>query len=188
MRKWKKWRKWNRIIHRDFGYICVGLTIIYAVSGIAVNHVDTWNPNYSTKMVQTNIGQVTDNGKIGQEDIRNILDKLEVEGKYKSSFFEDPETLKIFAENNTITVNLTTGDCVQEIITSRPLLHEFNFLHLNHPKKMWTYIADVYAVMLFVLAITGLFVIKGKKGIAGRGAWMTIIGIAIPVLFLILYF
>jgi len=48
--------------------------------------------------------------------------------------------------------------------------------------------ADVYAVMLFVLAITGLFVIKGKKGIAGRGAWMTIIGIAIPVLFLIIYF
>jgi len=97
MKKWRKWNKWNRIIHRDFGYLCVGLTIIYAVSGIAVNHVDTWNPNYSTEWIQTNIGKVSDNGKIGQEDIRNILDKLEVEGKYKSSFFENRQTLIILS-------------------------------------------------------------------------------------------
>ncbi len=183
-----KWRKWNKIIHRDFGYLCVGLTIIYAVSGVAVNHIDIWNPSFSTEIVERNIGPVSGSGKIGDEDIHRILNKLKVEGDYKSSFFEDRETLKIFVDMNTITVNLITGETVQEIITSRPLLYEFNFLHLNHPKKMWTYLADIYAVMLIVLAITGLFILKGKKGITGRGAWMTIIGIAVPVLFLILYF
>jgi len=32
-------RTWLRAIHRDVGYSAVGLTIVYAASGIAVNHV-----------------------------------------------------------------------------------------------------------------------------------------------------
>jgi hypothetical protein len=38
------WRKWFRIIHRDFGYLFFGVTLVYAVSGIAINHLDDWNP------------------------------------------------------------------------------------------------------------------------------------------------
>lgn len=41
-----KWRRWNNIIHRDLGYLCAGLTIVYVVSGIAVNQVRDWNPNF----------------------------------------------------------------------------------------------------------------------------------------------
>ncbi len=41
-----KWRKWNRAVHRDFGYFFFGMVIIYALSGIAINHLDDWNPNY----------------------------------------------------------------------------------------------------------------------------------------------
>ncbi len=44
------WRKklfvLNRSFHRDIGYFCVGLILIYAISGIAVNHIDSWNPSY----------------------------------------------------------------------------------------------------------------------------------------------
>nr|MCU0409567.1 hypothetical protein [Bacteroidales bacterium] len=38
--------KLNRITHRDIGYLIAGLTIIYALSGIALNHKHDWNPNY----------------------------------------------------------------------------------------------------------------------------------------------
>ena len=34
-----KIRKWNRIIHRDLGYIAVGLSLVYAISGVVVNHI-----------------------------------------------------------------------------------------------------------------------------------------------------
>ena len=47
--------------------------------------------------------------------------------------------------------------------------------------------ADAYAFSLAVLAVTGLFVLKGRKGITGRGAWLTGAGIAIPLLFLFFY-
>jgi len=62
-----------------------------------------------------------------------------------------------------------------------------NFLHLNESKKLWTWMADLYAIALALLAITGLFVLKGKKGITGRGAWLTGAGVVIPVVFLLMY-
>ena len=42
------WRKLNNALHRDVGYLVVGLTIVYAVSGLAVNHRADWNPSYRT--------------------------------------------------------------------------------------------------------------------------------------------
>ena len=40
------WRKWNRVLHRDLGYLFFGMSVIYALSGIALNHVNDWNPSY----------------------------------------------------------------------------------------------------------------------------------------------
>ena len=45
-----QWRRWNNILHRDIGYVCVALTVIYAVSGIAVNHIHDWNLNYRIEL------------------------------------------------------------------------------------------------------------------------------------------
>ncbi len=80
-----------------------------------------------------------------------------------------------------------TGAVLIETVRDRRILREANFLHLNHPKKLWTYFADAYAVALALLAVTGVFVLKGKKGITGRGAWWTGAGVLIPAVFLWLY-
>ena len=32
-------RPWLRAVHRDAGYFGVGLTLVYALSGLAVNHI-----------------------------------------------------------------------------------------------------------------------------------------------------
>ena len=42
----KRWRGWLRAIHRDLGYLAVGFTLIYALSGIAINHIKDWDPNF----------------------------------------------------------------------------------------------------------------------------------------------
>src|SRR5215217_3476831 len=39
-------RPWVRAIHRDAGYFAVGLTVIYALSGLAVNHIADWDPSF----------------------------------------------------------------------------------------------------------------------------------------------
>jgi hypothetical protein len=38
-----------------------------------------------------------------------------------------------------------------------------------------------------LITITGLFVIKGKKGITGRGAWLTTLGLIVPLVLLLMY-
>lgn len=183
-----KWRKWLRILHRDIGYLAAGLTIIYVISGIAVNHTADWNPNYSIEESNTKINPFPDSVLTSRELVFNILNKLGEKGKLKNSFSSDPNTLKIFTEGNTITVNLKTGEVNQEKISSRTVIRETNFLHLNAPKAIWTFVADLFAVALGFLAISGLFMIKGKKGIAGRGAWLTAIGLLIPIAFLLIYY
>jgi hypothetical protein len=55
-----------------------------------------------------------------------------------------------------------------------------NQLHLNAPKRFWTVVVDLYAVALIVLAVMGMFVLKGATGIKGRGAWRTTAGVLPP--------
>ncbi|MCK6622699.1 MAG: PepSY-associated TM helix domain-containing protein [Calditrichaceae bacterium] len=186
--KKSNWRKWNRAIHRDLGYICAGLTLIYAISGVAVNHVQDWNPNYKIERTTAFVGPVEHYAEDTDDALaREVLRRLGLPGEYKNTFRPDPETLRIFAGNRTIQVNLRTGEAAQEIVRTRPLIYQTNFLHLNHPKRLWTYFADLYAVALALLAVTGLFILRGKQGITGRGAWLTAIGILLPLFFLWLY-
>jgi len=180
-----KWRKWNNILHRDIGYLTVGLTIIFAISGIAVNHIEDWNPNYKIEKKQFNIGPVE--ASLKAQIVEEVLQKLAIEDEVESSFRRSPEELQIFLQDHTIEINTNTGRGIHEFVSERALLFDFNFLHLNHAKKLWTYISDVYAVALLFLAISGLFVLKGKRGITGRGAWLSGIGFLIPILFLLIY-
>ncbi|MBZ0199595.1 MAG: PepSY-associated TM helix domain-containing protein [Ignavibacteriaceae bacterium] len=181
-----KWRKWLRILHRDIGYIATGLTVIYAISGIAVNHIDEWNPNYSIKKSTITLDSIP---KLEKEAmIKFILSEIGETGHVKNSFRPAPDQLDIFVEGNTIAVNYTTKEVSQEKVTSRTIIRESNFLHLNDPKKVWTYVADAFAVSLAFLAISGLFMIKGKNGIKGRGAWLTALGVLLPIIFLLVYY
>jgi len=68
----------------------------------------------------------------------------------------------------------------------RPVLREANYLHLNEPKGVWTWFADVYGVLLGTLAITGLFVLRGRTGLAGRGKWLVLAGLLPAIAFLLL--
>lgn len=183
----KNWRWWFHVLHRDVGYVCVGLTLIYAVSGIAVNHVADWNPSYAVEHVRSNIGPVAHTGPVDDALAKEVLARLELPPEYKTIFEPGPGQLRIIRENHTIDVVLATGAATHEIITPRLLLKEANALHLNHAKRAWTWVADAFSVALILLAITGMFLIKGQKGITGRGAWLTLAGCALPLVFLWLY-
>ena len=48
-----KWRNkslsyWLRVLHRDLGYLMVGVCLIYAVSGILLNHMNGKDPAFRT--------------------------------------------------------------------------------------------------------------------------------------------
>jgi len=182
-----KWRKWNNILHRDLGYLFFGLTIIYVISGISLNHKHDWNPNYTQKIQILSITPVSETYPLSEERIRLITDELGVSSTVKSSFQPEPGRLQIFLEEGNISVDLNSGQAELEYIKERRILKELNYLHINGPRKIWTYVSDLYALILCLLAVTGLFVLKGKRGLSGRGKWLTLLGIAIPIVFLLIY-
>ncbi len=180
-----KWRKWNNILHRDIGYLAVGLTIVFAISGIAVNHVDSWNPNFNIEY--QNIAIAPFDGKNADRAVAYVLSSLNIKEEPRSTFRPSRERLNIYLDKQTIEINLFTGKGRREIVQERVLLHDMNYLHLNHAKKWWTWFSDLYAVALLFLAISGMFVLKGKNGLSGRGKWLTGLGLFIPIVFILIY-
>jgi len=183
-----KWRRTIRVIHRDTGYIVAVLTIIYAVSGIAVNHIDDWNPNYIVEKDTVTITPLKDTLLTKDESVSYVLSQMGILDSVKSSFRPAPEMVDIFFVGKTISANISRGEVEIETISDRHIFKESNFLHLNTPKKLWTWIADIFAAALIFLAITGVFMNKGKHGIKGRGKWFISVGILIPLIFLIFYY
>ena len=181
------WRKWNNILHRDIGYISVGLIIIYSISGIAVNHISEWNPNYIIEKHIRFITPLTDSTLSSEQIIKKITNELNIHDSIKSFFRRDKNRLDIFLDSKTISAELPTGKVNIEIVRNRTIIKETNFLHLNNPKRAWTYVADLFAIALIFLAVSGLFVLKGKNGFSGRGKWLMLIGFLIPIIFLIIY-
>lgn len=182
-----QWRRWNIIVHRDLGYLCVGLTLVYAVSGVAVNHIGDWNPSFSIERREVQLGPLAGPAVGADSSIRATLVRLGLPPTFRTSYRTDSATIRVFREDGIVDLHLATGTATVELVRRRPIFQAANFLHLNQPKKLWTWMADAYAVALGILAITGLFVLKGKTGITGRGAWLTAIGAAIPLWFLWMY-
>jgi hypothetical protein len=182
-----KLRKWNRILHRDLGYIFFGMSVIYGLSGIALNHLDDWNPDYIIRTHEIVLDEFPAPGAVSREQAKDLVEKLDNDYQYKSHFFPRENLLKIFLKQGSATINLESGRTYIEILKKRSVFHEVNFLHYNKPKKLWTWFSDAFAVALILMAFTGLFMIRGRKGISGRGAWLTAVGILIPVIFLLLW-
>ncbi len=182
-----KWRKWNRIIHRDAGYFFFGLFIIYALSGIALNHRDDWNPNYIITNKTFHYSGQLDENSVSDEKVNELLIFLEEKQNIKKYYFPSENNFKIFLENGSVLIDINTGNGNVEKIKKRPVFKELNFLHYNNPEKFWIFYADLFAVFMIIIAITGLIILKGKNGFKKRGVWFVLAGIIFPIIILILY-
>jgi hypothetical protein len=178
-----KLRKLIIATHRDVGYFFAGLTVIYAISGVAVNHIDDWNPNYVIRQQTVEVGMLPEGTPEALGAL--VLDRLRIDEGPTSVVRMNPSQLKVFLEQRTLTVELPNGLVVDERSRRRYAFFELNYLHLNHGKGFWTWFADLYALGLLVLACTGIFIITGKKGLGGRGRWLLLAGLAIPILYLL---
>jgi hypothetical protein len=177
------WRPWLRAAHRDVGYVAVGLTFIYALSGIAVNHITDWadgDPSFKTYSATHEMGPLPGEDQAVADELRK---RLGIEEKQRELYRAGPDELEVLFDKRSLHVNTATGHVVDEGQKPRFLLRVANWLHLNRGKKAWTYVADAYAAGLLLLATSGMFMIAGKKGFLGRGAVLVGLGIAIPVLY-----
>jgi len=173
-----------RALHRDVGYFAVGLTLVYAISGLAVNHLKDWDPNFSqlNRTHQLGLPLPADDEAAAKSALRALGVHEEPREVYRASETQ----LDLVFDKRTFHVDTTSGVVHEEGQAARPLLRVANWLHLNRGKKAWTYVADFYAIFLIFLALSGLFMIPGRKGLLGRGAIVALLGAAVPVVYVLL--
>lgn len=176
-------RPWLRAIHRDVGYLAVGLTFIYALSGIAVNHITDWSdgdPSFRNYTRTVQVGHLDGDDNAIAEELRK---RLAITLKPREVYRAGPDNVEVLFDKRSLHYDLAKGEVVDEGQEPRFLLRVANWLHLNRGKKAWTYFADAYAGGLLLLATSGIFMIAGKKGIIGRGAVLVLLGILVPIVY-----
>ena len=80
-KKKQYWRPWLRAMHRDIGYVAVGLTFVYALSGLAVNHLTDWSDgdaSFKTYSTSHELGPLKGEDQAIADDLRKRLAIKEV--------------------------------------------------------------------------------------------------------------
>lgn len=178
-----KIRRLNIATHRDLGYFFSSLIIIYCISGIALNHVNEWNPDFIIEKRSVSI-EKRFAPTLTQELIQELTAQVG-ESSYKVYDAPTPNRVKIYFDNASLLVDFNEGIGIYEKVSRRPIFYESNLLHRNSIRG-WKWASDVFAVMLILISITGIFVLRGKKGISGRGKWLIAAGTLPPLIVLIL--
>lgn len=179
-----RWRPWLRALHRDVGYFSVGLTFIYAASGLAVNHIADWEPNFRQiqRVHQLVLPLPADDERVAH----TVREALGISEPLREVFRADARDLEVVFDRRTLRVDTQTGKVVEQAQEPRFFLRVANWLHLNRGKKAWTYIADGYALFLLLLSVTGLWMFPGRKGLLGRAGVVALAGALVPALYVTL--
>lgn len=181
-----KFRKYCRRIHSHLSFFFVGVVLIYAISGITMNHLKDFNPQYMISVKDyVADGKYPHLQNFTKNQVLDLLKEVDEDGNYTKHYYPNKSTMKVFLKNgSSYTLNTQTGDVKYESLQKRPFFSQLAFLHYN-PGKWWTIFSDVFAVCLIIISLTGLFINKGKYGIKGIGGIELIAGLLMPILFLI---
>ena len=184
MAEMRRWRSWLRALHRDAGYLVVGLTFVYALSGLAVNHIGQWDPSFkSYERVERAPLPLPADDRAAADAVRAALGITQpARDVYRAS----PTRLEVTLDKRTLHVDTATGSVIDEGQEPRFFLRVANWLHLNRGKHGWRLFADGYATFLLFLAASGMFMLPGRRGLRGRGAVLVGIGVALPIAYLVL--
>jgi uncharacterized protein len=170
----KKVQRWFRVLHRDIGYLAVGITLVYALSGFFLSHKNIFS---ATKTEEFTINFP----KEFKSD--DFINHWNTNTSVKVNHLKESDNqIKLFLEGGTGHYDKASGEVYYEIYKKRPIITFLNQLH-NNQKKGWIYIADIYAFILIFLAISGLVMVNGKNGFLKRGVCLMVLGIIIVILF-----
>lgn len=173
-----------RNTHRDIAYFYIGLIIAFSFSGIFLNHRRVWHPiryNYSATEIKV---QPVAADAINDDFIKAFTETQGIDDKLRR-YSLDGNTLKVSYDNNEVTVDLTTGAGRIEKYMMTPLLGQMTKLHVD-TSDFWIYYSDIFGIAMLIIAITGMFIVKGDKSFRKRGWKLAAIGIIFPLIFLFL--
>ena len=156
-----KWRNkslsyWFRVLHRDLGYLMVGVCLIYAVSGILLNHMNGKDPAFRTTEAAVQLEK-----GMQAEELLAAWNRQEDLPPVKRVLSIDESHHRLMLEGGVGVYDAASGCVDYEVHEKRPVVYWFNRLHYNRIQG-WNLMGDFFAVSLVFFAVSGLFMVKGK--------------------------
>jgi hypothetical protein len=182
---WPFVRRWSRTLHRDIGYFVTAFVIAYCVSGLALNHVDEWNPDFRVERREIRLDRVYRESEIDETLVRALSAQV---GEAEHRLIDVPAEgqVKIYYDKASLLLDLHARRGVYERLVRRPLFYEVNVLHRNS-LKAWRWVADIFAMLLIAVNLTGLLILKGRYGLPPRALWFIAAGAVPPIAALVVF-
>lgn len=178
-------KKTFRNLHRDLGYFYIGLIVSFAISGLMMNHRDSWHPEkYTTATKAINV-KLPAESEISEKFAKDLGEKLGIEDKFRRQTIMK-DLFKISFEKHDVEIDMKTGK--GEIVTflKTPIISQSMSLHKN-TSNFWIYYSDIFALSLIIIALTGTVMVKGGKfSWKSRGWKLAVAGVIFPLIFLFL--
>jgi uncharacterized protein len=174
-----------RDLHRDLGYFYIGLIISFALSGILMNHRDSWHAEkYDTQIKKITV-QLPEKSKITDGYVKDFITKFGIKDVYRRHKIKGG-SLRISYKNTDVEVDLKSGKGEIETYKKTPIISQMMKLHKN-TSNWWIYYGDIFGLSLITIAITGAIMIPaGKFTFKKRGWKLALAGLIVPLLILIL--
>lgn len=151
-----------RNLHRDIGFLVIGLTLMYCISGITLIYREDGFLKFENK-VETTIAQ----GLSGKElETALHLRRMKIEKQ------EDNIIYFNYGEYDSLTghVSYTTQEYPW-------IIQKFNALHLSPSAPAIHYFGIMYGILLLFLATSSLFMYRSGTKNARRGVTLATIGV-----------
>lgn len=188
-----------RSLHRDLGYFFIGVTLIYSISGfiLSVRGLGWFKEEYTFKtMINKNIAIENFQKVLISEAKKGKLDYIYTTETKKIveininrlSFRKKEENILYFkyAKNLNIAYNTLSGATDIYYKAYPPYIEIFIRSHLSTNDNVWFYLSMTFSIVLAFLAISAIFMVKGKYGFKRRGIYLTTFGIL--TIFVFMYF
>lgn len=159
-----------RALHRDIGFLMIGLTLIYAISGFILIFRD----KDFLKVTQHTEKQLSPN--LEEDDLADAL---------RLRDFNVTKTEGGIIYFNQGTYNQTTGTASYNEKVYPVVFQKFNRLHMAPSKNVVHWFTAIYAILLIFLAISSFWMYKFHTRLFRRGILFTIIGLALSVVLLL---
>jgi len=174
-----------RNTHRDIAYFYVGLIISFSLSGIFLNHRQSWNPRrYSYDKSEITIPIPAGEEAITEDFIRQFTEEQQINDALRR-FSVDGSSLRISYASHDVQVDMATGKGSIEAYRITPLLGQMTILHQD-TSNWWIYYSDVFGIAMLTIAGTGMFIERGGNSFRRRGWKLACMGIIFPLIFLFL--
>lgn len=176
-RKMNKGKKgtvyYMRAFHRVLGYLCVGLVVVYAISGIVLIH-RTGDFMKKSTYTEATIKPNLTSDQLGKEI-----------NMWRMKVTEENEDMIVFTDGQ---YNKKTGEVAY---TKKEIVEPFNkfvALHMlsDGQNKHIAWLTTLFGIVLFFLAITSLFMYKPSNKQFARNMIYTGLGIVLTIVLVLL--